>query len=230
MISMIFDVPQKNASELVIHIWKIIDLPSISMDDLIYKISFEYFILSPEKAEEFISRSINNGILKKDKDNYISLSNILAQKLKKWQDGMRNDIINKINSSRKMDLAMKELEGGKRSDFSTLLKSFLDKGTINRAAAISDNAFQLSHIDYEKGLIKAKVAGAKEEFYNIEINTGLRKIAHNCHDFETNRAHNKKFCKHLAKFFLLLKEKNVKSIGNLLKEITLNINDWEFSS
>ena len=225
-----FAIPHSNAPELIIHIWKIIDLPSISMDDLIYKISFEYFIILPQKAEEFIYRSINDGILKKDKDNYISLSNILTQKLKKWQVDMRNDLINKMESSRKMDLTIKELEGERRSDFSTLLKSFLDKGTINRAAAISDDAFQLSHIDYETGIIKAEVAGSKEEFYNIEINTGLRRIAHNCHDFENNRAHNKKFCKHLAKFFLLLKEKNAKSIGNLLKEITLNINDWEFSS
>ena len=230
MVSMNLAMPHTNAPELILYIWKIIDLPSISKIDLAYKISFEMCIMAPNKAEEFINRSIDKRLLKKENKDSISLSQDLAQKLKKWQIDMRNNIRKKINSLRKIDNIIDDFENVRTSDFNTLLKSFLDKGTINRAATISDKAFQLNHIDYESGIIKAKVKGTKEEFYNIEINSQDKTIIHNCHDFETNRSRNKRFCKHLAKFFLLFKEKNEKSAGKLLIDITQNINDWEFTA
>ena len=218
-----FKIPYNNDSELLLYIWKVIDLPNISMNELLYKISFELFLLSPEEALEFLQRSIKSNILEKDDNNNLQLPQNSYKKLKTWQLKRKEIILTKLNF-------IDDFEAEKSSNFNTLLKSFLDKGTINRAASISNNAFQLSQIDFETGIIKAQVTGSKEVPYNIEIDTKNKILNHNCHDFETRRAINKKFCKHVAKFFILLKEKNEKSAGNLLKRIAENINDWEFSS
>ena len=109
------------------------------------------------------------------------------------------------------------------------MKAFLDKGTINKTVSISDEDFAITEFSFEKGIIKTEVTGSKKEPYLIEINTKNQKLIHNCHDFETRRLENKKFCKHLAKLFLLLKEKDEESATNFLSEIAENINKWEFT-
>ncbi|MFW9897767.1 MAG: hypothetical protein ACFFDO_00705 [Candidatus Thorarchaeota archaeon] len=223
-------LPRKSTEELLLFIWKIIDLPNISINDLLYKISFELFLQSPEEALEFIQHSIKRNLLKKDDKDYLKLSQNLDKKLKNWQLERKNIISSKFNSSRKIDSLIVDLKAEKGSDFSTLIKAFLDKNTINRAANLSDEAFKINALDFDKGLIKAEVAGSKKEYYIIEIDTKNKILYHNCNDFETRRAENKKFCKHIAKLFLLLKEKNERNIVVFLNKIAENINDWEFSS
>lgn len=225
-----FSTPQKNTEELLLFIWKIIDLPNISMNDLLYKISFELFLQSPEEALEFIQRSIKSNLLKKDENDYLKLTQNLDKKLKNWQLERKNIISSKFNSSRKIDSLIDDLKAEKGSDFSTLIKAFLDKNTINRAANVSNDAFKINALDFDKGLIKAEVAGSKKEYYLIEIDTKSKILYHNCNDFEKRRAENKKFCKHIARLFLLLKEKNERNIIVFLNKIAEDINDWEFSS
>jgi len=225
-----FAIPRKNASELLLFIWKIIDLPHISITDLLYKISFELFLLSPEKALEFIQNSIKSNFLIKDDNDYLKLSLNLDKKLKTWHLERKNIILRKSNSGRKIGSLIDDLKLERGSDFSTLLKAFLDKNTINRVATVSNDAFKINSLDFDKGFIKAEVVGSKKETYLIEIDTKSKTLLHNCHDFETRRAENKKFCKHLVKLFLLLKEKNEKSIVAFLNKIAENIDEWEFSS
>ena len=38
---------------MTLYIWKIIELPCLSMNELIYKISFELFLFSPEEAKAY---------------------------------------------------------------------------------------------------------------------------------------------------------------------------------
>ncbi|MFX0188235.1 MAG: hypothetical protein ACFE8A_10915 [Candidatus Hodarchaeota archaeon] len=225
-----FSLPRKNIEELILSIWKIIDLPNISMNDLLYKISFELFLQSPEEALEFIQSSIKSNLLKKDEKDYLKLSQNLNKKLKNWQLERKNIISSKITSSRKIDSLIDDLKAERGSDFSSLIKVFLDKNTINRAANVSDDAFKINILDFDKGLIKAEVVGSKKEYYLIEIDTKNKILYHNCNDFEMRRAKNKKFCKHLAKLFLLLKEKNERKVVVFLNKIAEDINDWEFSS
>ena len=220
---MIFKIPYNDDSELLLYIWKVIDLPNISMNELLYKISFELFLLSPEEALEFLQRSIKSNSLEKDDNSNLQLPQNSYKKLKTWQLKRKEIILTNLN-------LIDDFEAEKSSNFSILLKSFLDKGTINRAAAISNDDFKIDIFDFKKGLIKGQVAGSKEEPYNIKIDTKNKILNHNCHDFETRRAINKKFCKHLVKFFILLKEKDEKSITGFLTDIAENINEWEFSS
>ncbi|TFG29825.1 MAG: hypothetical protein EU532_02410 [Promethearchaeota archaeon] len=225
-----FTIPRKNPSEMLLYIWKIIDLPNISMNELLYTISFELFFLTPNKAQEFIQSSIKNKLLEIDEKHTLSLSEPLKKTLKKWQANRKEAILSKIQTKEKNNKALDNFKKNKTSTFNTLLNAFLDKGTINRTASISEEDFNLIELDLQEGKIKAQVAGSKKLPYIIEINNIKKQIIHNCHDFQTKRAENKKFCKHLAKLFLLLKEKNEESATSFLREIADNINSWEFSS
>lgn len=224
-----FAIPRNNASELLLYIMKIIDLPYTTINDLLYQISFELFILPPDKAVEFIKITIKNGLLKEDANQNVSLSQNLKNKLKSWQLKRKKTILNKLNSRINKSSTTNIDKYEKDTNYNTLLKAFLDKGTINRAATISEAAFNITEFDSNKGIIKANVYGKKEDSYDIEINTKKRTLSHDCDDFKKRRAEDKKFCKHLAKLFLILKEKNEESATIFLKEIAKNINEWKFS-
>ena len=225
-----FAIPRNNPSELILYIWKIIDLPSISLNELIYTISFELFLFPPQKVKEFIQNSIENKLLEKDEQDTITLPQNLNKKLQNWQIERKKAILSKIQNTQHRVRAVNNFEMDKSSNFNTLLKAFLDKGTINRTVSLSEGDFTLNEFNFEKGSIKAEYTGSKEEPYIIEINTKNKILNHNCHDFQTRRLENKKFCKHLAKLFLLLKEKDEISATNFLSEIAQNIDKWEFAS
>ena len=225
-----FAIPRKSETDLLLYIWKIIGLPIISKIDLIYEISFKLFFDSPEKANLFVDKSIKNKNLVKDDNENLSLSQNLKKNLQSWQIKRKKSIVNKI-INRNEEISVKNnivLEND--SNYNTLLKAFLDKGTINRAAILSNENFNIKEFDYNNGIITVEVVGIKESSYNIEINTKNKTLVHNCHDFQERRATDKKFCKHLAKLFLILKDKDSVSALNFLREIAENINEYKFLS
>ncbi len=78
--------------------------------------------------------------------------------------------------------------------------------------------------------MKAEVQGSQKIPYIIDINISEKVIKHNCRDFQSKRAENKKFCKHLAKLFLLLKIQNADLASYFLESITIEINNWNFQA
>jgi hypothetical protein len=212
---------------MVLHIWKIIELPSIQQDDFLHIISFELFLFSPKEAMEFINVAIHDGYLILEGDERIKLSKSLALELNKWHEKRKMQISEKIKDVNEFSNGSKNKDVNK---FKILLKALLDKGTINRAVAESDSAYKFRIIDPEQKIIQAKVQGSQKIPYNIEINISEKVIKHNCLDFQTKRAENKKFCKHLAKLFLLLKIKNADLASYFLESITKDINNWKFLS
>ena len=222
-----FAIPRGNTSEMVLHIWKIIELPSIQQDDFLHIISFELFLFSPKEAMEFINVAIHDGYLILEGDERIKLSKSLALELNKWHEKRKMQISEKIKDVNEFSNGSKNKDVNK---FKILLKALLDKGTINRAVAESDSAYKFRFIDPEQKIIQAKVQGSQKIPYNIEINISEKVIKHNCLDFQTKRAENKKFCKHLAKLFLLLKIKNADLASYFLESITKDINNWKFLS
>jgi hypothetical protein len=224
-----FTIPRKNNSEMLLYIWKVIDIPLILYEDLFYKISFEFFLFPPEEAKIFINHCIDNKILVKIDNKYLKLANELNEQMINWQKKRRIEIVEKIKVAGKI----KQLETNiskKSSKFSVLIGAFVDKGTLNRSVSVSDEAFELLEYDQTNGIIKSKVAGTKQESYILEINVNNKILRHNCHDFESRRAGNKKFCKHIAKLFLLLKEKNDKSAEYFLNELAEDIDNWDFTT
>ena len=224
-----FAIPRQDNTELSIYLWKIIDLPYIHLDDLLYKISYEIFLFPPERATRFIENLVKENMLTKDDNGMIRLSTTLNKRLLLWQADRKNKVLGKIKSVNKRKLLTTKIENDEKSSFSLILKSFSDKNTLNRAVNISDKDFDVQELDKKKGMIKSSVAGSKENSYYIEIDLKEKLLKHNCHDFETRRSKNKQFCKHLVRLFLLLKEKNEQTAEFFLKELAKNVEEWEFS-
>ena len=224
-----FAIPRQDNTELLLYVWKIIDLPYIHLDDLLYKISYELFLFPPERATTFIKTLLKENLLIEDENGMISLSTTLNKRLLLWQADRKNMVLGKIKSVKKRRLLTTKIENDEKSSFSLILKSFSDKNTLNRAVNISDKDFDVQELDNEKGVIKSSVAGSKENSYYIEIDLKKKLLKHNCHDFETRKSKNKQFCKHLVRLFLLLKEKNEQSAEFFLKELAKDVEEWEFS-
>jgi len=213
---------------MVLHIWKIIELPSIHQDNLLHQISFELFLFSPKEAKEFINMAIHKGYLILESDERIKLSKSLALELNKWHARRKTRISEKIKDVNDLNEFNDESKNNDNNKFKILLKALLDKGTINRAVVESDSSYKFRLINSGQKIIKAEVQGSQKIPYNIDINISEKVIKHNCHDFRTKRAVNKKFCKHLAKLFLLLKIKNADLASYILESITKDINNWNF--
>lgn len=223
-----FTIPRNNDSEMLLYIWKIIDLPTISQKALIYKISFELFLYSPNEATKFIENCIRKKFLEKDNNQILKLSETLEKKLENWQETRKNEVTEKISSAKKINQLKRDIEKNNSSKFSVLINAFADKGTLNRSVSVSDAAFELLDYNRTKGILTTKVKGSKEEPYIIEINTITKTLRHNCHDFETRRMPDKKFCKHLTKLFLLLKKKDNEAAEFFLSTLADNIAKWDF--
>jgi len=220
-----FAIPRGKTSEMVLHIWKIIDLPSIQQDDFLHIISFELFLFSPKEAKEFINIAVHKGHLVSEGDYRVKLSETLDLELKKWHERRKTHISENIKDVNEFSEESKNNDVNK---FKILLKALLDKGTINRAVAESDSAYKFRFLDSSQKIIKGEVQGSQKIPYNIEININEKIIKHNCHDFRVKRAENKKFCKHLAKLFLILKIQNADLASYFLESITKEINKWNF--
>lgn len=227
---MSFSIPRQKLSDMVLHIWKIINLPCISFNDLLYKITFELFFYNPKEAEKFITNAIKSRYLIQDENNHLQLSENLNSELKNWQKNRENEILQNFNSIKRQNEFEYQFQQNSKSTFNNLLKRFSDKQTLNRAVSISGSAFKFQLNNLNKGLIKATVAGSKDQPYIIEINSNNKNIIHNCQDFQTRKSKEKRFCKHLIRLFLLLKEQDELSSVSLLKKISAEIEEWYFSS
>ncbi|MFX1324444.1 MAG: hypothetical protein ACFE8N_05775 [Promethearchaeota archaeon] len=224
-----FTIPRNNNSELLLYIWKIIDLPSISFNDLIYNISFKLFLLSPNEASSLINDCIKDKFLIEDNKGGFQLSAPLKQVLERWQERRKTVIAEKMETAKKITKITNNIYQNQATVFSVLIKQVVDKQTLNRAATISNSNFKLKEFNPEKGLILSTIKGSEEDPYIIEIDINKKSLKHNCHDFETRRSLNKKFCKHLTKLFLWLKDEN-KEVEFFLKDIVENIEEWTFTS
>ncbi|GAH59603.1 unnamed protein product [marine sediment metagenome] len=95
-----FAIPRNNNSEMLLYIWKIIDIPKVSQNDLLYKISFELFLFPPNEAISFINNCLDNQLLVKDNNLNFTLSKNLNQQLKNWQKKRKKAVLKKIVSLR----------------------------------------------------------------------------------------------------------------------------------
>ncbi len=225
-----FAIPHNNSLEMLSYIWKVIDTPYISQNDLLYEISFVLHILPPVETVTFINKCIEDEFLLRDDNQNLKLSNHLYKKIKNWNIQRKYEILEKINSRKNIVNLQTEFDKDNTDNFNLLLKRFTDKSTLNRAATVSNSSFELIEFSSTQGLIKSKIAGSREELYLVEIDTNRKILNHNCDDFKTRRAENKKFCKHLTKLFLFLKDKDIVSAEFFLNELVKKLDSWEFIS
>lgn len=100
----------------------------------------------------------------------------------------------------------------------SLLLLFMDRARLNRAKGIGDD--ELFFIENEPGFIRIDVRK-----YTVIIDMNRRTISHDCDDWR-KQVQNGKFCKHLGKLFLSLKEDDARKI---LKTIRSDESPWQFT-
>ncbi len=109
------------------------------------------------------------------------------------------------------------------NDFEEIIKNLTNKNTLNRLKSISDNCVRIFRIDKEKGIIEAEIQGNQLIPYKLNLNISQKNtykvIDHDCPDYLARKKQNNKFCKHIVKFFYVLRNHDYNFAFNLLKEI-----------
>ncbi|MFX1419405.1 MAG: HD domain-containing protein [Promethearchaeota archaeon] len=114
-----------------------------------------------------------------------------------------------------------------QNNFEEIIESLTNKNTLNRVNSISDDCVRIIRIDKENGLFEAEIQGNKLIPYKLNINV-LQKniyeiIYHDCPDYLARKKLNNKFCKHILKFFYVLRNRDYHFALNLLKELKSKI-------
>jgi hypothetical protein len=214
---------------MILYVWKVINLPSISPDDLLYTLSFELFLFSPQEAKIFLQKALEQQLVIKNGNGDLKLNNVLTQQLDSWQLERKNHIVQE-KEHRKSDSVQHILNKTKEEKFNNILKIFVDDSTLHRSASISDSDVIINELEPSAFIIKAQISGSEKYSYLVEIDGKTKTIKHNCNDFQLRRAPSKKFCKHLSKLFMMIKSKDKEQALIFLKEIAGDINHWKFIS
>lgn len=218
----------KDYKDLALYIWRCIDLPLISMEDLLFFLSFQLYRFKPSEATQIVNEFIKNSILIKEK-GFLKLSNELDSSFIKWQEEEGKKVEQAMGDIGNKTEIKKKLEKGKRKSFNLLLKELSDEKTLDKAVTISKNSFKKIEVNFDQGIIRGNVSGTRERPYYFEINIKEQTISHDCHDFVSNKSRQKLFCKHIVKLFLILKPEYENRIEDLFREIIHEIKDWDFS-
>lgn len=219
-----FTVPS-SLPELIFYIWKIIDLPTVNIDEFIHKTSFEYYLRPPKKTKVIVQNAIKQGLLIKDLNENLTLSQDLYDQFITWQETTKKEISEKMNIIKEFNESEKSKD--KKVNFGILLKTLLDSGTMNRGISVPTDSIKITQQDIENGVIEAKISGTDE--YKLIIDIKSKTLVHDCQDFISKRIKNKKLCKHVVKLFLMIKDENEPLSTKILKDIVENINNWDFS-
>jgi len=114
------------------------------------------------------------------------------------------------------------------NDFEEIIKNLTNKNTLNRVKSISDDCVRIFRIDKENGIIEAEIQGNQLIPYKLNLNISQKNtykvIDHDCPDYLARKKQNNKFCKHIAKFFYVLRNQDYNFAFNILKEINSKIN------
>ena len=74
------------------------------------------------------------------------------------------------------------------------------------------------------------IAGSGQD-YNLSIDLKNRIIKHDCPNYINKRKRSKKFCKHITKVFLDIKEEfGEQYTTNILRSMYIHLDKWEFES
>ena len=113
-------------------------------------------------------------------------------------------------------------------DFEEIIKKLTSKNTLNRVNAISDDCVRIFRLDKENRIIEAEIQGNQLIPYKLNLNISQKNtysiIEHDCPDYLAHKKQKNKFCKHIAKFFYVLRNQDYNFALDLLKEINSKIN------
>jgi hypothetical protein len=106
------------------------------------------------------------------------------------------------------------------ADLGEQLQLFVSSSRLSRAVGMADNAIEFQRLSKTPLRIQAIVHGSRK--YSLELDEELMQISHDCPDWQRVRVIHR-FCKHVAKLFLLLeKDEALRLLRSLKKD------SWEF--
>ncbi len=101
-----------------------------------------------------------------------------------------------------------------------LLRLFTGSSRLSRAVGMSDKAIDFQYVSQTPLKIEAIVHGSQE--YDLTLDEANRSISHNCPDWRRVSVL-RRFCKHVAKLFLLLEKDQAIRVLQLLQQ-----ESWKF--
>jgi hypothetical protein len=183
----------QNPLSLISYAFQALGKTQLSIQQLVFFISFDLRKLPPSKVKKIIQDLHAKGELE------VSGEIVLQPKLIEFE----------INSSHQTS-----------SDLGGQLRLFVSSSRLSRAVGIDDQAIDFRRVSEVPLKIKATVHGSRK--YILELDEEQRQISHDCPDWQRVSVLHR-FCKHVAKLFLLLeKEEALRLLQSLQK------NPWEF--
>ncbi len=225
-----FSVPS-DKRQRILYIWKIIDSPSLNIDDLYNFLTFELFLAPLEEVKKIVGEALDLEYLVEDsKSEEVSLSNSLKVEFEKWQDKgeekiekIHNILSNSWRSPIQIDEKMK---------FEIFEDDLIDPSTKKKASLFRSKALSIDKINFVdeiSGNIEDKDENGNLISYHFIISPKNRKISHSCPEYNKLRKKQKKFCPHLGRVFIKLNITNNEETLKLLEDLVEKREKWEFS-
>ncbi len=226
---MTFAIPS-DLRQMVLYWWKIIDQPSINIDDLYNFIAFDLYLDTFENAKIYVQKAINsNFLIENEQKETIQLSNELESEFNMWQEEGRN----KAQKARSIinQKWNKSFEISDNLIYDVCRMDLLDNIDIANAGRIRSSFLSIDKLDFTDkiaGKIKDKSENGKEIIYPFIIDIRNSKIIHECPEYSQVKKNQKKFCRHLGRVLMKLYSSEKTETINLIKKIVNNKDQWEF--
>ena len=214
----------------VLYWWKIVDKPTILLDELHNFIAFDLFLASLEKTKATVRNAIAKGLLVEEGDSeLIRLAPPLAEKFAKWQENGHEKVL-KMHKTLRHSWRL-PLEITQNLTYSALLSDIIDISVYERAGKIRASAIKLSQEDFTQGIVGRALeydADDNEIFFDFTIDPKNRVIHHACPDYLAVRKEQKTLCAHLARVFMKLYANNDTATFALVNDLVRHRDAWSF--
>ena len=188
-----FTIP-RNPRGLIEYAFRALGKNSVSVKDLVFFLSFDLRQMPPSRAHDLVKKLQSSG-------------HIVVEE---GQVQLGPNIESEAQPTPVEDVA----------ELGDLLKQFVSSPRLTRAVGMDDKALRFKQTASPPLRIEARVFGSQE--YSLVLDEAKKRIEHNCPDWRRVSVL-QRFCKHVAKLFLLLKQEDAVRILESLHE-----GSWEF--
>lgn len=161
---------------LVKYAFRALGRQKVAREELCFFLSFQLHQMPPSKAQQAVDDLVSKGALAL-KDGNITLLSTYDE------------------------FTEQERERPSRPVLGDLLRNFAASSRLSSAVAIADKALEIRRVSTTPLRVEVLVHGTRD--YQLILDEGARTISHDCPDWQRVSLI-RRFCKHVAKLFLLL--------------------------
>jgi hypothetical protein len=188
-----FSIP-RNPAGLVVYAFRALGKAQVPLQRLVYFLSFDIRQMAPSKARKLIDRLHSEGQL------FV-------------EDGQ-------VKLAPEVTIKPEVIQQAQTATLGEYLRSFVSSARLSRAVGMSDAAVECTRLSQDPLKIEATIHGSRD--YNLILDEANNRIAHDCPDWQRVSVLHR-FCKHVAKLFLLLENEEAIRILRSLQE-----ESWDF--